>query len=359
MRIAIGLSLASEDWAAASAYVVEAERMGVDCVWSAEAWGHDAVSPLAFMAARTSRIRLGSGIMQAGTRTPALIAMTAMSLASMSNGRFLLGLGVSGPQVIEGWHGIRFDRPVTRMRETVEIVRRAVRGERVAYAGRVYELPLPSGEGKALRSSARPRDIPIYLATLSPRSLEMTGEIADGWLGTSFMPDHARVFFDHLAAGAARAGRSLGQLDLHAGGVVAFSDDVERLIAARKPGLAFTLGAMGSRQHNFYNDAFRRAGYEDAAREVQRLWLAGKRDEAAARVPDELALKANLLGTEAMVRDRLAIYRRAGVTTLRVEPAGATLEARLASLGRLIDLIKRDYSTSSAASIRMGRETLK
>src|SRR2546422_419142 len=301
----------------------------------------DAATPLAFMAARTSRIRLGSGIMQAGTRTPALIAMTAMSLASMSNGRFLLGLGVSGPQVIEGWHGIRFDRPVTRMRETVEIVRRAVRGERVAYAGRVYELPLPSGEGKALRTSARPRDIPIYLATLSPRSLEMTGEIADGRLGTSFMPDHARVFFDHLEAGAKRAGRSLADLDLQAGGAVAFGDDVERLIAARKPGLAFTLGAMGSRQHNFYNDAFRRAGYEDAAREVQRLWLTGKRDEAAARVPDELALKANLLGTEAMVRERLAIYRRAGVTTLRVEPAGATPEARLASLGRLMDLVKQ------------------
>src|SRR5947199_1433519 len=169
MRIAVGLSLASEDWEAASAYVVEAERMGVDCVWSAEAWGHDAVSPLAFLAARTSRIRLGTGIMQAGTRTPALIAMTAMSLASMSGGRFILGLGVSGPQVIEGWHGIRFERPVQRLRETVEIVRRAVRGERLAYAGRVYELPLRSGEGKALRSSARPRDIPIYLATLSPR----------------------------------------------------------------------------------------------------------------------------------------------------------------------------------------------
>src|SRR5881296_4565470 len=341
MRTAIGLRLASEDWTAASTYVVEAERMGVDCVWSAEAWGHDAVSPLAFLAARTSRIRLGSGIMQAGTRTPALIAMTAMSLASMSGGRFILGLGVSGPQVIEGWHGIRFERPVQRLRETVEIVRRAVRGERLAYKGGVYELPLPGGEGKALRSAAQPQpDIPVYLATLSPRSLEMTGEIADGWLGTSFMPDHARVFLDHLEGGAKRSGRSLADLDLQAGGAVAFGDDVERLIAARKPGLAFTLGAMGSRQHNFYNDAFRRAGYEDAAREVQRLWLTGKRDEAAARVPDELALKANLLGTEAMVRERLRVYRASGLTTLRVEPAGATLDARLATLGRLMDLVK-------------------
>jgi F420-dependent oxidoreductase-like protein len=341
VRIAISKRLAIDDWATASTYVEEAERLGADDVWSAEAWGHDAVTPLAYLAARTTRIRLGTGIMQAGTRTPALVAMTAMSLSAMSDRRFVLGLGVSGPQVIEGWHGIQFDRPVTRMRETVEIVRLAVRGERVAFKGQVYELPRPGGEGKALRSGAHPRpDIPVYLATLSPRSLELTGEIADGWLGTSFMPDHARVFTDHIEAGARRAGRALAQLDLQAGGAVAFGDDVERLIAARKPGLAFTLGAMGSRQHNFYNDAFRRAGYEDAAREVQRLWLEGKRDEAVGRVPDELALKTNLLGTEPMVRDRLAIYRRAGVTTLRVDPAGTTLDARLATLARVMELVK-------------------
>ncbi len=293
------------------------------------------------MAARTSRIQLGTGIMQAGTRTPALVAMTAMSLAAMSGGRFLLGLGVSGPQVIEGWHGILFERPVQRLRETVEIVRRAARGERLAYKGRVYELPLPGGEGKALRSAARPQpDIPVYLATLSPRSLEMTGEIADGWLGTSFMPEHAHVFVDSLKAGAARAARSLAQLDLQAGGVVAFSDDVDRLIAPRKPGLAFTLGAMGSRRHNFYNDAFRRAGYEDLALEVQRLWLDGRREEAALRIPDELVLKTNLLGTEAMVRERLEAYRGAGITTLRVEPAGDTLDRRLATLGRLLELVR-------------------
>jgi F420-dependent oxidoreductase-like protein len=341
MRVSISLRLANDDWQAASDYVAEAERLGVDCLWSAEAWGHDAVTPLAFMAARTTRIRLGTGIMQAGTRTPALLAMTAMSLNAMSGGRFLLGLGVSGPQVIEGWHGIRFERPVQRMRETVEIVRRAARGERLAFKGKIYELPLPGGEGKALRSAAKPQPgIPIYLATLSPKSLEMTGEIADGWLGTSFMPEHARVFFDHLEAGAVRAGRSLAQLDLQAGGVVAFSDDVGRLIPPRKPGLAFTLGAMGSRQHNFYNDAFKRAGYEDVAVEVQRLWLDNRRDEAAARVPDELVLKTNLLGTEAMVRRRLEAYRQAGITTLRVEPAGDTLDARLATLARLLDLVR-------------------
>ena len=341
MQVAISLRLASEDWEQASAYVVEAERLGVDCLWSAEAWGHDAATPLAFVAARTSRIRLGTGIMQAGTRTPALLAMTAMSLNAMSHGRFLLGLGVSGPQVIEGWHGIRFEHPIQRLREIVEIVRRATRGERLEFKGSLYELPLPGGEGKALRSAAKPQpNIPVYLATLSPKSLEMTGEIADGWLGTSFMPEHARVFFDHLETGAKRAGRTLQSLDLQAGGVVSFSDDVERLIPPRKPGLAFSLGAMGSRQHNFYNDAYKRAGYTDVALEVQGLWLDGRREEAAAHVPDELVLKTNLLGTDAMVRRRLELYRDAGVTTLRVEPAGDTLDVRLATLGRLLDLVR-------------------
>jgi alkanesulfonate monooxygenase SsuD/methylene tetrahydromethanopterin reductase-like flavin-dependent oxidoreductase (luciferase family) len=169
MRLAVSLRLANDRWDDAAAYAVEAERLGIDYVWSAEAWGHDAATPLAFVAARTTRIRLGTGIMQAGTRTPALVAMTAMSLDAMSDGRFILGLGVSGPQVIEGWHGIKFEQPLTRMREIVEIVRRAVRGERLTYKGKVYELPLPGGEGKALRAAAKPRPgIPIYLATLSP-----------------------------------------------------------------------------------------------------------------------------------------------------------------------------------------------
>jgi F420-dependent oxidoreductase-like protein len=342
MNVAISLRLATEDWAQGSTYVVEAERLGAESVWTPEAWGHDAVAPLAFLAARTSRIALGTAIMQAGTRTPALIAMTSLSLASMSNGRFRLGLGVSGPQVIEGWHGIRFDRPVRRLRETVEIVRRATRGERLTYKGEIYELPLPDGEGKALRVGATPRaDIPVYLATLSPKSLEMTGEVADGWLGTSFMPEHAGVFLDHIAAGATRAGRSLDALDLHvSAGVVAFGDDVEKLIPPRKPGLAFSLGAMGSRRQNFYNDAYRRAGYAAVAADVQRLWLDGRRDDATARVPDELVLKTNLLGTDAMVRERLVLYRRAGIATIRVEPAGDTLDARLANLGRLLELAK-------------------
>jgi F420-dependent oxidoreductase-like protein len=341
MRVAISLGIQRDNWDEAADYVVDAERLGADIVWSAEAWGYDAVSPLAYLAAKTSRIRLGTGIMQAGTRTPALVAMTAMTMASLSHDRFVLGFGVSGPQVVEGWHGIRFERPLGRLREIIEIVRLATKGERLSYEGEFYHLPLPGGEGRALRSSARPAPgIPLYLATLSPKSLELTGELADGWLGTSFMPEHANVFFHHIARGAERAGRSLADLDLQAGGVVAFSDDLEALVARRKPGLAFTLGAMGSRRHNYYNAAFRRAGYADEAVEVQRLWLDGKRDEAAARVPDELAIKTNLLGTEAMVRDRIRAYRDAGVTTLRLEPEGRTLPERLGTLGRALELVR-------------------
>ncbi len=185
MKLAINFSPSNEDWEGAVTYAVEAERLGVDMAWSPEFWGYDAATPLAYLAAKTSRIRLGTGIMQIGARTPAMTAMTAMTLASLSGDRFVLGLGVSGPQVIEGWHGVRFDRPLQRMREVVEIVRMVTRGERLVYHGEIYDLPLPGGEGKALVPGARPRpNLPIYLATLGPKSLELTGELADGWLGT-------------------------------------------------------------------------------------------------------------------------------------------------------------------------------
>ena len=345
MKTAIGVggpaSGSAQEFAKIAAFAVEAEKLGVDSAWSAEAWGYDAVSILAYLAAKTERLVLGSGILQISARAPSMTAMTAMALAALSGDRFILGLGASGPQVVEGLHGVPFAKPLARMRETIEIVRLAFRGEPLRYAGEHHVLPRPGGEGKALRSGATPQPgIPIYLATLSPRSLQMTGEMADGWLGTSFMPDHARIFFDHIAAGAASVGRTLADLDLQAGGVVAFGDDLERLIAPRKSGLAFSLGAMGSRQHNFYNDAYKRAGYAETAIEVQRLWLDGKRDEAAARVPDELVLKTNLLGTERMVRERILKYRDAGVTTLRVEPAADDLATRVATLGRLMDLVR-------------------
>ncbi len=335
MKLAIHFGVSTytssnEDWKSALAYVVEAERLGVDSAWTAETWGYDGATPLAYLAAQTTRIRLGAGILQVGTRTPALTAMTAMALASLSGDRFILGLGVSGPQVIEGWHGVPFARPLQRLRETVEIVRRVTRGERLAYHGEIYTVPLPGGEGKALISSVPPRPhLPIYLATLGPKSLELTGALADGWLGTSFIPEHASLFFDPIAAGATQAG-----------GVVAFSDDVERLIAPRKPGLAFTLGAMGSRQHNFYNEVFQRSGYADVALEVQDLWIKKQREAAVARIPDELVLKTNLIGTEEMVRERLRKYLHAGVNTLQILPDGETLDERLATLARLVELVK-------------------
>lgn len=348
MKLAVSLNPFSEDWEQAVTYAQEAERLGVDSIWSAELWGYDAATPLAYLAAKTSRIRLGTGIIQIGSRTPAMIAMTALGLASLSQDRFILGMGVSGPQVIEGWYGVNFARPNQRMKELLEIVRMVFKGERLQYQGEIYQLPLPGGEGKALVPTAKPRPtLPIYLATLGPKNLELTGELADGWLGTSFIPEQASVFFDHLAVGAKRAGRTLADLDLMvAAGVVAFSDDPEQLIAPRKSGLAFTLGAMGSREHNFYNAVYRRAGYEEVAIEVQNLWLSGKREAAAERVPDELVLKTNLIGTEEMVRERLRTHKKAGVTTLRVDPDGKTLDERLNNLARVIELVKEVDASS-------------
>jgi F420-dependent oxidoreductase-like protein len=321
-------------------FAVEAERIGVDSAWTAEAWGFDAVAPLAFVAARTSRIRLGTGIMQISARVPATTAATALTLDAITGGRFILGLGASGPQVVEGLHGRPFAQPMRRMRETIEIVRMAFRGEKLVYDGRHYTLPLPGGQGKALRLShpASP-EIPIHLATLSPRGLELTGEIADGWLGTSFTPEHADAHLRYLRAGAEKAGRSLADIDIAVGGAVAFGDDVDAMIEKRKAQLAFTLGAMGSATTNFYNDAYRRGGFEDDAIAVQKLWLEGKRSEAAARVPDSMVIQSNLLGTEDMVRERIQLYRDAGVDTLRLDPQGDSFDARIETLARAVALV--------------------
>ena len=342
MRIAIGFG-GGPDWARAATFVQEAEKLGVEFCWTAETWGFDAATPIGYLAGKTETIRLGTGIMQLGSRSPAMLGMTALTLNSISNGRFTLGLGASGPQVVEGWHGVRFAHTLPRIRDAVNIVRMVTRGERVAYRGEYYELPLPGGEGKALKSSAPPMQIPVYLATLSPKSLELTGEIADGWIGTSFMPEHADVFFDHMRRGAERAGRSLADIDIQAAaGVVQFSDDLERIIPPRKPGLAFTLGAMGSRQHNFYNAAYRRAGYADEAVAVQKLWLDGKRDEAAALVPDEMVLQTNLLGTEEMGRRRGRAHRDGGVNTRRVQREGSNMDERLETLARVVRIVREE-----------------
>jgi len=352
MKIAIGFggpaSGRSRDFEEQVRFACEAERLGVDSAWSAEAWGMDAVAPLAFLAARTQRLRLGTGILQISARTPSMTAMTALTLAAISGDRFLLGLGASGPQVVEGLQGVPFRKPVARLRETIEIVRMAFRGEKLEYEGAHHRLPLPGGEGKALRLSqpANPR-IPIYLATLSPAGLALCGELADGWLGTSFTPEHADAHLRHLAVGAAKSGRSLADLDLCVGVAVGFAADPEPFLRQRKASLAFTLGAMGSASANFYNEAYRRGGYEDAALEVQRLWLAGRRDEAAARVPDELVLRTSMLGSEAAVRERIRCYRAAGITTLRLDPLGETPAARLDTLGRAVELVRAECEAAA------------
>lgn len=338
MRVAIGFG--GPRWEAAATFVREAEKLGAAVAWSAEAWGTDAVTPLAWLAAKTDRILLGSGIMQISARTPVMTARTALTLSELSGGRFVLGLGASGPQVVEGLDGAPFAHPLGRMRETIEIVKLACSGERIAYDGEHFTLPRPGGEGKALRLSLEPNaDVPIWLATLSPKMLELTGEVADGWLGTSFVPEGADAFLSHIRTGAERAGRSLSDIDLSQGGDVAFSDDVEALVAERKPRLAFSLGGMGSATTNFYNAAYARQGFAEVAAEVQRLWVSGERAKAAEAVPDEMVLATTMTGTEEMVRERIRAWRDAGITTLRVYPSGATMDERLDTLGRAIDIV--------------------
>jgi F420-dependent oxidoreductase-like protein len=268
-----------------------------------------------------------------------MTAQTAITLAELTGNRFLLGLGVSGPQVVEGLHNQRFDRPVARMRETIDVIRLALAGERIAYDGRHLRHPLPDGEGKALRLALRPNAaIPIYIASLSPKMLELTGELADGWLGTSFVPEGADAFLSHIRAGAERAGRTIDDIDISQGGDVAFSDDVDRLIATRRSRLAFSLGGMGSATTNFYNDAYSRQGWADVADEVRKLWVDGRREDASAAVPDEMVLATTLIGTEDMVRQRMRVWRDAGVNTLRLYPDGETLDERLETLARAMEI---------------------
>ena len=349
MRTAIQFAgPASADFERAVEFVVEAEKLGVDQAWSAEAWGMDAVSPLAFLAARTQRLELGAGVMQISARVPAMTAMTALTMARISNDRFVLGLGASGPQVVEGLHGVPFAAPVGRMRETIEIVRLAFAGQKLAYAGKHHVLPRPGGQGKALRLAlpANPK-IPIHLATLSPKGLQLTGELADGWLGTSFTPEHAEAHLAHLRRGAEKAGRRLSDLALCVPVPCAITDDPEPWIAARKPHLAFTLGAMGSATTNFYNDAYRRGGFADAAEEVQRLWLAGRRDEAARAVPDEMVRRTSAIGPEAHVRERIRRYREVGISVLRIEPLARDAAERLETLGRVVEMVRSESASGS------------
>jgi F420-dependent oxidoreductase-like protein len=330
-------------WQDTLAFVREAEAAGLDVCWVAEAWGSDAPSVLGALAMATSRLVLGSGVMQLGTRTPAAVALTAATLAEVTGGRFLLGLGTSGPQVIEGLHGVAFAHPLGRMRETIDVIRSVWSGEKVDYAGRHITVPLPGGEGRPMRAAFRPsHPIPLYLAALSPKMLELTGEMADGWLGTSFVPEGATAYLDPLRAGASRAGRTLADIDICQGAEVNIvnGSQLEGILASRKGELAFSLGGMGTASTNFYNDAYSRQGWADVAAAVRDAWQAGDRARAADLVTDDMVLATTLIGTADRVRDRLRTWRDVGVDQVRLYPAGDTIDAKLANLAEAVDMVR-------------------
>jgi F420-dependent oxidoreductase-like protein len=318
----------------------EAERLGYDSVWASEAYGSDAATVLAWLAAQTSGIGIGSAIFQLPGRSPAMTAMTAATLDRLSGGRFRLGLGVSGPQVAEGWHGQAYRRPLARTRDYVAVVRMALARERLEYHGDTLDLPLPGGQGKALKLTIAPvqERLPIYLAAIGPRNTELAGEIADGWMPYLFSPEHMGEFRPHLEAGAARAGRALDEVDVAPMVGLQLSDDVDAARDAMRLLLALYVGGMGSRKQNFYNQLVRRYGFEQVAETVQDLYLSGRQGEAMAALPPELIDLVSLCGPAGAVRERLAAYREAGVGTLIVSPMLGTLDERLAQLRTLAEL---------------------
>ncbi|MEU8638865.1 LLM class F420-dependent oxidoreductase [Amycolatopsis sp. NPDC048633] len=316
----------------------QAEDLGYAVVWAAEAYGSDAVTVLTWIAARTSRIDVGAAVLQIPARTPAMTAMTAATLDTLSGGRFRLGLGVSGPQVSEGWHGVRFASPLGRTREYASIVRSALRRERVKFEGEHFTLPLPDGPGKALRLTVRParKHIPLYLAAIGPKNLELTGEIADGWLPVFFSPAHAGEQLAQLRAGAERAGRTLEGFDVVPTVPLVPGDDWRACADAVRGYAALYLGGMGSKEQNFYNRLACRMGFEAEAAEVQEKYLAGDRAGAMAAVPLEFLDATSLLGPKERIAEKMTEYAEAGVTTLSVSPytpdAGAALTTAVEAL---------------------------
>jgi F420-dependent oxidoreductase-like protein len=327
-------------------FAAAAERVGVDSLWIPEVWGYDALTGLAYLAAKTSSIKLGTFVVQLGSRSPALLATSALSLQELSGGRFILGIGTSGPRVMEGWHGVRFRKPVQTTRETIEIVRTVSRGERLEHAGEIYPLPLPDSRGAALRPMVRPDHVPVYIASMGPQNLRLTGEAADGWLGNAFILEAAEVFLGPLREGAEKVGRTLADLDLVAPVAVEFHDNQGSADAAARrhaDGYAFTIGAMGaagSQGQNFYNDAFTRLGYGAEVTTVAELWRAGKQDEARSAVPLDLGRLTNLLGTPDTIADRVDRYRAAGITTLLAKLEG-DLEQQLTTLQQLVAIAEK------------------
>jgi F420-dependent oxidoreductase-like protein len=334
-----GLGLSASDQLA---LVQEAERLGYDSVWTAEAYGSDAATILGWLAGATTRIRLGSAIFQMPARSPAMTAMTAATLDQLSGGRMILGIGSSGPQVAEGWHGQRFGRQLQRTREYVAVVRMALARERVQFSGSTLELPLPDGPGKALKLTIAPvqERIPVYLAAIGPKNTALAAEIADGWLPTLFSPEHVAEFRPLLSEGFERAGDGRGFDDFEIAPTVnvMVSSDLEAARDAMRHYVALYVGGMGSRRQNFYNALVRRYGFEEAAETVQSLYLEGRRDEAAAALPGELIDTLTLCGPAERVRERLAVYRSAGVGTLMVSPMAWTFEERLEQLRIVAEL---------------------
>src|SRR3954464_3029554 len=332
-----GLGLTSEDQ---KEIVQEAERLGYDSVWTAEAYGSDAATILGWIAAQTSKIKIGSAIFQMPGRSAAMTAMTAATLDQLSDGRMLLGIGSSGPQVSEGWHGVRFAKQLQRTREDVEGVRMALRRERVDFQGETLVLPLPDGPGKPLKLTIAPvqESIPIYLAAIGPKNTALAGEVADGWIPTLLDPEHLSTLRENLEEGASRAGRDLEGFDIAPSVQVFVHDDLDAARDALRPFIALYVGGMGSRKQNFYNQLVQRYGFEDAAKEVQDLYLDGKKDEAAAALPGELIDRVSICGPKDVVRARRAKYRDAGVGTLGVSPFAFTKDDRLAQLRRNAEL---------------------
>lgn len=322
----------------------EADRLGYSVCWAAEAYGSDVPTVLSWVAAQTERIDVGSAILQIPARTPTMTAMTAATLDSLSGGRFRLGLGVSGPQVSEGWYGVKFDKPLARTREYVEIVRKAMSRERVTHEGAHWTLPLPGGPGKPLKLTVHPvrERIPLYIAAIGPKNLEQTGEIADGALVVFFAPEHAEeTTLGALRAGRAKAGKDLEGFDLAPTVPMAVGDDVDALADLFRPYTALYVGGMGSAKQNFYNQLARRMGYEKEAAEIQEKYLAGDKAGAAAAVPRELIDSTSLLGPVERIADRMQAYADAGVTTLSLAPAGFTREERLTSLRTGVEALER------------------
>jgi F420-dependent oxidoreductase-like protein len=321
----------------------EADRLGFSVVWAAEAYGSDAPTMLAWIAGQTEHIDVGAAVMQIPARTPAMTAMTAATIDSFTGGRFRLGLGVSGPQVSEGWHGVPFAKPLARTREYVDIVRLALSRKPVAYSGEHYQLPLPGGPGKALRLTVHPvrEHIPIYLAAVGPKNLELAGEIADGWLAIFFSPEFADELMVPVAAGRAISGLSMDGFDVVASVPLVIGDDVDSCAELVRWYAALYVGGMGSREQNFYNQLATRMGYGDAAREVQDLYLAKRQRDAAAAVPMEFIDRTSLLGPVDRIAARLRDYADAGVTTLAVSLFVGDVEDGIAALHGVAEALDR------------------